>query len=279
MAEQLSYCARQVRSADHDRFLSALFAPAAAREHVFALYAFNIEIARIRDMVSEPLLGEIRLQWWRESLAAIYARQPLRAHPVLHAVQHAIDACAIPQSLFDAMLDARARDFENAPPESLAALEGYADATSAGLMRMALLALGETLPAEGVRHAGIAWALTGLLRSIGLQSARGQILLPADMMQTAGLDCDALLRLKMTPELQKLMQELMTQAEAHLAAARRALPKPAQAAMPALLPVTLADTYIKQMRRRDYDPFQISQPVPAFRRQLRMLWAMLRRQL
>ena len=62
-----------IRRHDRDRFQTALFAPAARREALFALYAFNYEIARVREVVTEPMLGRIRLEWWRENIAAAFA--------------------------------------------------------------------------------------------------------------------------------------------------------------------------------------------------------------
>src|SRR3546814_16622414 len=73
---RLSYCASQLRRYDPDRFLTALFAPPERRESLFAIYAFNLEIAKTREVISEPMLGQIRLQWWRDSITQIYLGQP-----------------------------------------------------------------------------------------------------------------------------------------------------------------------------------------------------------
>src|ERR671936_425398 len=78
--DRLSPVAALVRRHDRDRFQTALFAPAARREALFALYAFNYEIARVRERVREPILGRIRLEWWRETIAAAYEGGPVRRH-------------------------------------------------------------------------------------------------------------------------------------------------------------------------------------------------------
>ena len=96
----LSACGEIVRTGDPDRFRTALFATPEAREHLFALYAFNLEIAKIAPMVSEPMLGEIRLQWWREALDQIYGDGPVRAHEVTTPLAVAVKvswlaACAV----------------------------------------------------------------------------------------------------------------------------------------------------------------------------------------
>src|SRR5438067_12028668 len=78
-------CAATVRKHDPDRYFSALFAPAEKRPFLFALYAFNHEIARIGETVREPMMGEIRLQWWRETVGSARAGEP-REHDVARAL-------------------------------------------------------------------------------------------------------------------------------------------------------------------------------------------------
>ena len=80
VAETRSEVAALVRRHDRDRFQTALFVPAARRDALFALYAFNYEIARVRESVSEPTLGLIRLEWWRQSLDAAF-EAPAAATP------------------------------------------------------------------------------------------------------------------------------------------------------------------------------------------------------
>ncbi len=80
------HCAALVREADRDRYLATLFAPAAQRNALFALYAFNVEITRVRDLAREPMPGEIRLQWWREALTGEREGEAA-AHPVAAALR------------------------------------------------------------------------------------------------------------------------------------------------------------------------------------------------
>lgn len=279
MADQLSYCGELVRNGDHDRFLTALFAAEPVRGHLFVLYAFNLEIARIRDVVSEPLLGEIRLQWWREGIEAIYAGQGVRAHPVLQGLDATIRQCGLPRMPFDGLIDARARDFALSPPASLAELESYAEATSAGMMRLALGITGGGIPDAAVRHAGLAWGLTGLLRAIGFHALKRQIFLPTDVMQAEGLAAEDVFAFHNCPELRRVIRGLAGQAQSHLDAVRKTFSTPSHRSLPALLPATLARLYLRQIARPDYDPFAVREPIPAFRRQLRLIWAMARRRL
>jgi NADH dehydrogenase [ubiquinone] 1 alpha subcomplex assembly factor 6 len=140
----LSHVARLVQRHDRDRFLTALFAPAERREDLFALYAFNYEVAKTREVVSEATLGRVRLQWWRESIAGIYAGDTPRRHEVIEPLTAAIRRHDLARESFDRLIDARESDLGNDPPESLAALERYVDTTSGGLVLLALAILGGT---------------------------------------------------------------------------------------------------------------------------------------
>src|SRR5258708_11419859 len=67
------YCAQQGRRFDHDRCLCTMFAREPVQARLFALYAFNVEIARVREIVSEPVIGQMRLQWWRDAITEFAA--------------------------------------------------------------------------------------------------------------------------------------------------------------------------------------------------------------
>src|SRR5438132_6960426 len=140
--DRLSPVAALVRRHDRDRFQTALFAPAARREALFALYAFNYEIARVRERVSEPTLGRIRLEWWREAIADAYGGGPVRRHQVVEPLTASIRQHDLTQEHFEPLIDAREHDLDDEAPTSLAALEHHAEATSARLVYLALEILG-----------------------------------------------------------------------------------------------------------------------------------------
>ena len=251
-----SYCAGRVRGLDRDRYLAALFAPADRRAALFALYAFNIEIAGVREAVSEPMLGEIRLQWWREAIDGIYAGVP-RHHAVALALSEAVAEHRLPRAEFDAMIDARAFDLEDTPPATLAQLEHYAAGTSASLNRLAFRALGADGDdaARAAHHAGIAWALTGLLRAVPFHSRQRRCYLPADLMAAAGANTAMLFALKPDDALSRVARRIAGRAREHIDAARalhHAVPRKARAAV---LPLVLAEAYLRRMAQNGFDPF------------------------
>ena len=138
----LSPCGEIVRKGDPVRFRTALFAPPSRREGLFALYAFNLEIAKVAPMVSEPMIGEIRLQWWRDSLDMAFGDGPVRRHEVVAPLAVVIREAGLPRAPFDALIDARACDLDPAFPASPEALTAYLRETAGSLAALAVRALG-----------------------------------------------------------------------------------------------------------------------------------------
>src|SRR5258705_5990701 len=134
MAPDFDYCETLVREGDKDRFVAALFAPARHRGGLHALYAFNLELARVRELAREPMPGEIRLQWWRDILGG---ERTGEAGPLASALLATVARYRLPVDVFLAMIEARSFDLYEDPMGSLAELEGYADRTSSALMRLA----------------------------------------------------------------------------------------------------------------------------------------------
>lgn len=271
----LSPCAAELRQHDPDRFLTALFAPADRREALFALYAFNLEVARSREMVREPMLGRMRLQWWRETIAELYGGQP-RRHYVVDTLADAVRRHDLPRAEFDRLIDAREFDMDDEAPATLDALVGYAEASSASLMRLALRILGGGDTASAARqttrerqatHVGVAWGLVGLLRAVPFHARARRLYLPRDLLDDCGLVIDDLFELRRSPALEGALAEVARRvaavAQVELTAARR-LPPPPRAQLAALLPGTLAGQYLKCLAASGYDPFdrRVQTPPP-----------------
>ncbi|MCG8691001.1 MAG: squalene/phytoene synthase family protein [Minwuiales bacterium] len=273
----LSYCATQVRRDDHDRFLTALFAPGAIREDLFALYAFNLELAKTREQVSEAILGEIRLQWWRETVDEIFAGKR-REHPVVEALADAVETHELDRGLMDRLIDARAADLTDDPPTDTAALEDYARGTSSGLMQLALQVLdARTGDADtAADHAGIGWALAGLIRAVPFHGAQGRVYLPRDLLEAEGLNIHATAHDRNPEKIRRVAHRLAEAAAEHLRQARAHRTGIPKKALPALLPASLADLYLIRLRQADYDLSDPRLDVSAPRRQFKLLWNALR---
>jgi len=232
-------CEAAVRGHDPDRYFSALFAPEGSRRHLFALYALNHELAHVAEVVHEPMMGEIRLQWWREGIEGARKDEP-RRHDVLEALAEAFKSRELPHRLFDEMIDARAADFTPGGFANDRERDHYLDATSANLMRLGsrVLGAGDSLDTLA-REAGLAYGLAGLLRSQTHHASRGKSFLPNS--ETATHD-----------------------ARAHFARAREhRIPREAMAAF---LPGSLVPLYLRES----------GADVPLHRKQLAMLWSAVR---
>ena len=260
--ESLSYCAEQVRQFDHDRFLTVIFAPAAVREHLFALYAFNIELAKVREVVTEPLIGQMRLQWWRDTLDRLYAGETV-AHEVARPLQAAILSRGVARSSFDPLIDAREFDLDKDAPADIVALLAYAEGTCAPVLAIALqIAGGGTDTAEIARKAGRGWALTGLLRAVPFHARRHRLYLPADRLAEAGVRISRLFDLKPEPGFRDVVRSVGEQARADFHAARKLVGALRKAGRSPALLIELGLMYLTDLERAGWDPLVLETKPP-----------------
>ncbi len=178
-------CQEIVRMHDPDRFLISLFFPPEKRSHLWALYALNHEIARTREVVTDTTMGLIRLQWWRDTLAAFYDKNEVGPHAVMEGLSEAIWRYDLPRPLFDHLIYAREFDLEDRSPGSLEGLCNYADFTHTPLLRLSLLIAEEDPDHPSVQPVAMAYAMTGLIRALPFHEAQGRVFLPEGMPVSA----------------------------------------------------------------------------------------------
>jgi phytoene synthase len=203
------YCKTQVETYDHDRYILTMAADAGARPHLWALYAFNHEIAKTREVVRDVNAGLIRLAWWREALAA---PQP-PAHDVARALDAAIKTYHLPSELFSRLLDARGIDLDGHIPPSLDALIDYADATNTPLLELSAHMTGGN---KNLKNLGIAYGITGIIRTLPWHARQNRCLLPMPMLHDIGLMPEQFHYLKSSPALSKAVQTLVNIAREYL---------------------------------------------------------------
>ncbi len=277
MSDRSSYetCVREVRAADRDRYFCALFAPAGARASLIALLAFNQELAKIPELVSEPMLGEIRLQWWREALEEVSAGAPRRHHVVLELAEavrrHGLDVAEL-----QACVEARAFDLDPAPPRSLDALVAHVRDTAGRINALwaRCLAPGSEAAREAAEAAGVAFGLIGLARAVPHHGASERLYLPADRLAAAGLTPQAVFERRNPKATAGVIEAVCAAAADAMRATRRIAAGAPKAARPAFLPAALADLYRRRLARAGYDPVRMRDP-GLLRRQLRALSAAL----
>jgi NADH dehydrogenase [ubiquinone] 1 alpha subcomplex assembly factor 6 len=255
--EALAPVMADLRRDDRDRYLTALLAPPEAREGLMAVYGFNLEIARVRETVSEELIGRMRLQWWRDRLDDIYAGTPPK-HPVAEPLAWAVARFAVPRTVLEDLIAAREDDLAAAPPADLAALEDHARRTAAPVVSLALRVLDQDHgpAAAAAADAALAQALTGTLRAVPFHLRAGVVRLPGDLCRAAGLDLDRLRDRGPSGQeaaLSAVISRIADRAGEALTAARRH--RVPRRALPALLPARLAARDLKRLERAGFDPF------------------------
>jgi NADH dehydrogenase [ubiquinone] 1 alpha subcomplex assembly factor 6 len=251
--------AARARSRDPDRYLTALFAPAERRSALFALIAFNDEIARVRETVTQPILGQIRLQWWRDAVEQIYNSKP-PAHDVAQALAAAVADASLDRMLLERMIDARESDLASEPPAHIEELLSYAADTAGSLVELQLQALGarDEASEQAGRSVGTAYALVGLIRAIPFHARARRAYVPQSVLAEKGLTSEDLFRSEPPVALRSAVRELAGLARLHLVEAREHAGTVPRRAASALLAATVAENYLRAIERARYDVFSPS---------------------
>jgi 15-cis-phytoene synthase len=262
---------QSARSGEPDFWLAALSAPAAARDGLIAIAAFAAEIARIAEHARQPLVGEIRLQWWRDTLAA--AGQGVRSgHPIADAMADAVRRHALPMTAIERCLEAHSFDVSGALLTDDAALEDYLAATRGLLFALGVAALAgpDAAAHPGLRDAGIAYGLARGLGRLALTRRVGAFVIPKSRLDAAGID-PAVLQQTPPPRdavaaIETIARDLEVEARGARDRARSSLADLLPAARPALLPLAMVEPYFAAQNRRGVRRLEdIADPMPLAR--------------
>jgi len=257
-SQSLKYQGDLVRQFDRDRFLTSLFAAPEQRSRLHTLYAFNVELSRIRETVSEPIIGQMRIQWWRDVIDALKRDDsPPKGHPVAEPLANLIREANLPFLLFYRLLEARSHDVSGKPMGSLGELRSYSQGTSGTISELALYCLGvtDTVAKSAARNVGEAWALTGIVRSVRHHALAGRCLLPELIMADVGISLQDLQTPDRSRKAVPLLKKICDQAQELLKEARSTKRQVDVRAMPVLLHATLANQYLIDLERYGYDLF------------------------
>lgn len=271
MSGQADLVAHGLRSADIDRYVSVLYAPAPKRRALFALYAFNAEIASIRDRVSQPLPGEVRLQWWRDVLDA-GTIEGAGGNPIAAELMAAVRDHQLPIAPLQAMLIAREFDLYEDPMPTRTYLEGYLGETNSALIQLAAVILDpkaapDVATASG--HAGCAQGIAGLLRLLPLHRSRGQCFIPKDLLAAAGTTAEMFVARKDEAAAFRALQAMLALGYEHLNAQRRNPLIPGQL-LPAFQPTELTGMYLDAIAGSGTKALTVPATVSQWRKQLRL---------
>lgn len=252
-----------LRESDRSAYVATLFAPEAKRDALAALWAFNAEIVRIPSLVSEPLPGEIRLQWWRDVIGNERADEGGQ-HPVGSALMAAIKEHRLPAQTFDALCEARIFDLYQDPMPSKVDFEGYLGETRSVLFQMGAQILLGAAPEKGdaAGHAGIAYGIAQILQSMAAHRAHRQVYMPVDLLGAAGLSTEQFLSIGDAVHADALVTLLVSLGRDHLAKAEAAIAElPAEARAAFVLLGVCAPIFKRAQKRGGaiaLEPFSIS---------------------
>jgi phytoene synthase len=271
-SDAASFCAELVRTQDFARYAGALFLPPDQRRSLLALYAFNVEISRVRLQVSQALPGEIRLQWWTDMLAGA-GHGGIEGNPVAAELLLAIRNHHLPIEPLARLIEEHQFDLYNDPMPTMAALEGYIGETAS-----ALFSLGGRIvaaPSDEVehlaRHAGLAQGMAGILAALPLDASRRQLFVPLQLLESHGSDIEEAFARKQTPNLRAALNQLALEAQGHLKTAFSLLESVPAEVRPLFLPLSLVQRDLDQMSQGHHDPF-----LPRAESRLRTLWTLWR---
>jgi 15-cis-phytoene synthase len=267
-----AFCAELVRRHDFARYASTLFVPASSRRALLALYALNVEVSRVRALVSQPLPGEVRLQWWADMLTG-NGHGGVEGNPVAAELLYAIETCRWPVARLSRLIEEHQFDLYDDPMPSMAALEGYLNDTSCALFSLAAAVMGP--PSEAIehvaRHAGFAQGIARVLAALPFDASRRQCFVPLQLLADHGCKAEDVFAGKQTPPLRAAFDQLLDEARKHLETASALLTSVPAPARTAFLPLALVRGELKRMSRADNDPF-----IPKPPSNLRTLWTLWR---
>ncbi|MGH6702965.1 MAG: phytoene/squalene synthase family protein [Bradyrhizobium sp.] len=266
------FCAGLVRTHDFARYAATLFVPAALRRGLLALYAFNVEISRIRDQVTQPLPGEIRLQWWSDMLAGA-AHGGGEGNPVAAELLLTVRTWDLPVERLSRLLEEHQFDLYNDPMPTLSALEGYLNETSAVLFALAAQMAGwQSGEIEHLaRHAGLAQGIAQVVAALPRDASRRRLFVPLQLLESHDSAIEELFAGRQPPNLRAALDRLIGEAAAHETTARELLAAAPPEVRPVFLPLALVGRELLRMSRADHDPFQ-----PRPRSRLETLWTLWR---
>ncbi|WP_316360091.1 phytoene/squalene synthase family protein [Devosia sp.] len=268
------HAAEALRKGDRDRYLSTLVLDDEHRNAVTALYAFNADVASIRERVSDPAPGEIRLQWWSDALEG-QGHGAIRQNPVADALLDTMTRYSIPAGTLLRLIGARRFDLYDDPMPDLETFEGYAGETVSTLYQLAAMILndGETIETgDAAGHLGVAHAMIGHMRSFGYISSQGRIMLPWSIMAANGVTEDEIFSGTASEGVVEALGQVAELAVEHLNKAEAAIRQLPAGLRPAFAQIAMLDAQLKHYLRRSAGPFSVAPDEPDWRKIARLAW-------
>ncbi|UJW85974.1 phytoene/squalene synthase family protein [Devosia sp. SL43] len=273
-AESFAHAAEALRKGDRDRYLSTLVLKGDDRDAVTALYAFNADVASIRERVSDPAPGEIRLQWWSDALDG-EGHGVVRQNPVADALLDTVARYNIPAGTLHRLIAARRFDLYDDPMPDLETFEGYAGETTSTLYQLAAMILNDGTQVEtgdAAGHLGVAHAMIGHIRAFGYVSSQGRIMLPWSIMAANGVVEGNIFSGQASEGVVEALGQVADLAASHLAKAESAIAALPGKLRPAFAPIAVLKAQLALYKARSSGPFAVAPDDADWRKIARLAW-------
>lgn len=278
MGEDSALVATLLRELEGDRYAASLVLPAGQRAAIQSIFAFSAEVAAIRERVSEPAPGEIRLQWWVDAIEG-KGHGAVASNPVAGALLETLQQYALPAGPLIRLLAARRFDLYHDAMPDIGQFEGYAGETVSVLYQYAAMILAggpAEAAADAAGHLGVAQALAGHLRAFGYNAARGQLFLPLSIFTAHGVrEADIHAGLA-SAGLTAALGQITELARDHAGKARTAIDKLDSNLKPAFASLALVDADLRMIHSVADAPFAAPRMPAPFGRLWAVIWWMLR---
>ncbi|KAG9295945.1 hypothetical protein G9A89_011797 [Geosiphon pyriformis] len=258
---------------DYDNYLCSALYPRHLRHVHLGIRAFNLELAMVRDTVSNPIIGKMRMQFWRDAIDNVFKGQPPR-QPIAQVLFFSLSQCKLSPLFFKRIIDERAANLDDPPFMSVHDLETYTENTVSCLLYLHLESLSvKTIQADhAASHIGKAIGIVTTLRAFPYLVSKRRMLLPADILAKHKISQEEIFRSGPVARLEDAVFELATIAHDHLLTARTFLSEVPKQAMPALLSVTSSELYLKSLETHNFNVFEPKLARREWKLPFRMWW-------
>ncbi|XP_067392904.1 NADH dehydrogenase (ubiquinone) complex I, assembly factor 6 isoform X1 [Emydura macquarii macquarii] len=257
--EEVRYCVELLRKRDYEGFLCSLLLPAESRTSAVALRAFNVELAQIKDSITQKTIGLMRMQFWRKAVEDIYCDNPPH-QPVAIELWKAIKRHNLTKRWLLKIIDEREKNLNDRAYLNIQELETYAENTHSALLYLTLEMLGvrDIHADHTASHIGKAQGIVTCLRATPYHSKRQKIFLPMDICMLHGVSQEDFIRGNQEKNVRDVIYNIASQAHVHLEHARSFSKNVPGKAFPAFLCTVALEDYLYKIQKVDFNIFHPS---------------------
>jgi len=270
----MAHAADTLKATDPDRYFTTLILPEEHRPAIQALLAFSADVASIRDRVSQPAPGEIRLQWWADTLQNV-GHGEVRQNPIAAELLDTLAKYRLPTGALLRLIAARRFDLYQDKMPDIATFEGYAGETTSVLYQFAAMILNDGIAVEtgnAAGHLGVAHALTGHLAAFGYNASKGRLFLPWSVFAANGLHEQEIFEGQVSEGLLAALAQLRDLARNHLAKATTAVAQIPRPLRPAFAMIALLPSRLSALERGQESPYSPPRELPDWRKIAALWW-------